>query len=1006
MADVVAKIKLENGARLSIGKSFISSLKTSRESTNEAGSVFYGTLANSGSIEIQDGNQYISNMIDDGSLPVSSLDVIIDVNNERFQHHITTDGNYNTDENVLSISLSNFVKDFDILKYKGFVYPEKPVSLYELFVDVLNSYLKTTKSQIDAMFTDDILNYIKNIMIEYVSIEYGKTYRQVLDELCTIAQLNMYVDRFNLIHFISSRPIYSNSESIVKINWGDIVTDLKYSKPLKNKFDGVEISKTNVIDKIDYSVVVNTSKGDVSSYAFSGYIGTNPTLFDASYGVGGKIEAFYSSGEYSFKLKSDDKFKSILEILTQSTADSSGYYNIQLRNDELPYSVTYNKSYGKLKNEAQALIDIQRDSGSAPYPDPPYTNSVFLRTNYSGNVSFNEPSDSYSGKIPISFTPFTYNEISLPDNSWIKVKVNKSTEIVDVKYNLLTQCVFYNLSTNRFNNFRTDTEITKYNAVNYNISIYGDERNISFENVPASTDGIEEAQTKASVNSGRLLQNTTTYNSREIVDIIKENILNDFKKGISSGEFIMNKDTVDIGDLLKYPNDKRVWRVVGKGFNYDGEYLFPVSVVQCRIPDAEFGVFDEDGETLYSWDELVEKGLLIVDGDTLEDVNVDVEGVLKIKDGIKNFGFRILGDSPNITKLENYGGLKTLSNSCLAYSKGLLEFDTGNNITTIEQGALQYCDNLKKIIIGKNVTEIGSVAFRNNPSLELVSYGPTNFTNPNKVYDFFTNSGSNSGGLKIVVEERVQVIPYELFSARNGENYITNIEIKSTVLKTIGENAFAGTKIKEINLPKSLTEIGRNAFENSTIKTIELPDNVSTIGTYAFRNCSSLEYVKLPSSITKLEIGLFYGCISLKELIIPDGVTEIGSSLLSGCNSIEKLELPSIYLGENLRFKLVSIFDSLGSVPLSLKNVIVKAGSSSTIQYKCFENCSGIEEVTIKAGINYIENNAFEGCSGLKRVVFEDTVGWNIWGRAVDVTDPEQNAIMLTETYMRDSWQK
>ena len=62
----------------------------------------------------------------------------------------------------------------------------------------------------------------------------------------------------------------------------------------------------------------------------------------------------------------------------------------------------------------------------------------------------------------------------------------------------------------------------------------------------------------------------------------------------------------------------------------------------------------------------------------------------------------------------------------------------------------------------------------------------------------------------------------------------------------IGDNAFKGTGITKIVIPKSVVSIGESAFEGCTkLTTVTLSDYIKTIGRAAFKNCSKLTQMKI-----------------------------------------------------------------------------------------------------------------------------------------------------------------
>ena len=83
---------------------------------------------------------------------------------------------------------------------------------------------------------------------------------------------------------------------------------------------------------------------------------------------------------------------------------------------------------------------------------------------------------------------------------------------------------------------------------------------------------------------------------------------------------------------------------------------------------------------------------------------------------------------------------------------------------------------------------------------------------------------------------------------------------------------FKNLKIRNIRLPKQLTEIRGNTFEEcSRLERIEIPKGVTRIGGHAFYGCSSLKDVTIPRSVKEIGSSAFRNCTSLKTVLIPRG---------------------------------------------------------------------------------------------------------------------------------------
>ena len=76
--------------------------------------------------------------------------------------------------------------------------------------------------------------------------------------------------------------------------------------------------------------------------------------------------------------------------------------------------------------------------------------------------------------------------------------------------------------------------------------------------------------------------------------------------------------------------------------------------------------------------------------------------------------------------------------------------------------------------------------------------------------------------------------------------------------------AFAGTKLTSVTLPKGLTKISGGLFEHSTLKSVAIPSSVKTIQSFAFSD-TKMTTVSIPASVTSLDKQAFYKT-KLKEV--------------------------------------------------------------------------------------------------------------------------------------------
>ena len=145
------------------------------------------------------------------------------------------------------------------------------------------------------------------------------------------------------------------------------------------------------------------------------------------------------------------------------------------------------------------------------------------------------------------------------------------------------------------------------------------------------------------------------------------------------------------------------------------------------------------------------------------------------------------------------------------------------------------CMNLSKVkILGKNTLPCANT-FNNCP--KLISAGPIG---KNKSIEFAWDT----------------VIPSYAFSASDQEfSYIEEVILPSTITE-ISDHAFYNCKVKTIN-----------GAASDIVKTINLPTGLLIIGTLAFAG-SSIRNVNVPNTVVKIEGNAFNWCYSLSTINI------------------------------------------------------------------------------------------------------------------------------------------
>ena len=294
---------------------------------------------------------------------------------------------------------------------------------------------------------------------------------------------------------------------------------------------------------------------------------------------------------------------------------------------------------------------------------------------------------------------------------------------------------------------------------------------------------------------------------------------------------------------------------------------------------------------------------------------------------------------------------------------------TRYEVIAIGPDAFKNCTNLKSLSFNSRSTinSIGSSAFEGCTSLTLISL-------PNTVKTIEQNAFSNSGLREINFND---------------------------ALETIGANAFRNcSSLTEISLPLALTSIGDYAFSNSGLSKVNLSDNITSLASYAFADCKNLKSVSLNDGLVKIGQYVFNGCSNLTSISISESVEEIGRSAFYDCTSLKTADFKSvadvckikfenvyanpIYYAKKLHINGEEVTEL--EIPQTVTEIgysafrncvgltkVVIPNSVTSLGYYAFENCSGLTDLTVGNSLNEISGQ-FDGCTSLKSLTLADGV--------------------------------
>lgn len=573
MANIKVGLTKKGGIKEVYNKQWINSIESTSQSTTDPATIEYGVLANSGNINFRDLDGRIKRDISIGSLPISNVETTISINDTQIQAHLTNDSNYTESDKTLSLSLTNKLSLFDSMSYNGFPLSETPMTAYELLSDIF-SKLGVDMAN-DVTFTTDALNALTAITIPYPYIK-PCSGREALNKICEIAQLSMFQSGNGKIRVISTTqknstsPVYPyNVPSHYKI------TELNRAIVLKNKYDAIDMKATRVVDEIDFGKLYltqdvvpadyltnsnNQSEYDRNSRNTSGYIEEYVKVYVNSY--------YYSVPRITIPKKKNENREIVLKLLDGVT--SNGQPNI-------PYSVTYIKKSGTVSfdnsnGESQSVNDLtftQTSSEQATGEIPTYYEySIGVASPLTASASFSNLSNN------IRVNAFAEDA----NNYYIDLLLLVGGRFVGVRGN----------NPPSYSYPKEEGVYEEYIPLSASISFYGNIREVTFQDVDASTSNISTAKNPVSLRHNELMQLGATWGGTSLVAKIKDNVLTDYENGIPTATIDLfcgslsngkpaqlidwaSGEILSVGNKIKFADDKDefVWDITGRTFTYN-----------------------------------------------------------------------------------------------------------------------------------------------------------------------------------------------------------------------------------------------------------------------------------------------------------------------------------------------------------------------------------------------------------------------------------------------------
>ena len=238
---------------------------------------------------------------------------------------------------------------------------------------------------------------------------------------------------------------------------------------------------------------------------------------------------------------------------------------------------------------------------------------------------------------------------------------------------------------------------------------------------------------------------------------------------------------------------------------------------------------------------------------------------IQLHNGIKEIGYRVFRGNNWLTEIELPDGLETIGDEAFEYSS-LESIHLPGSVKNLGLRIFANCEFLEEVVLEEGIPEIPAGMFYRDP-IASVSL-------PKTITKIGTQAFEECPLQSIEFPESLREIKGWAFMGTP----LSSIQFNEG-LETIGYGAFSDLKGDSliINLPYNLKTIGQEAFKDSPVKEVMIQKNVESIGVDAFAGCpiekviSQIEqprYTPLPFQAFDDNVFLY------KPLYVPTGLVE------------------------------------------------------------------------------------------------------------------------------------
>lgn len=615
--NITVRLLLNNGESLTFDRTKITDLSLTNELTSDYDTISYGCCPCSGNLQILDYDNSIQTYINNGLINENSLYIEIYINNVMLSKNISTSNSYNSETKILKLELSDEIYNWDSISFP-FRQLTDECSAYDLLVEIFN-FIGKTEEEVETMCSSQALlqdnetigtvkDLLNNIKIKFPYLE-KSSFREVVDKICLLGQLQCFLDRNGNIKFVSARPILlnNNEDDIILIPSSSQYNALSFELIKNNKFETIGYTNLEYQHKYNFILSGNATYYQQSSSSMITYNGEN-----------------YMS--YSGVLSDYKEDISVSDIEILGTIDTTDDFNNYMKLVKVKFSgnlentITKGKSILIVPSNRNYNLHIEAIFGTVQPSEK--TKYHLLNTNVNSDLS------------AISEDFETNNVIYVNSENEVLYEYGKVYVLKDNNnYTIYGTVQIVSTSTYNQNNYEGNLALIAIN----------DALSLSIHSLTVKNNNTVNDDADFSIASNELMALSTysIYDNNNILNVLVNNIKLDYSNGFANGDInvavmdyssisgnkkieINNGEILLLNNTVKVEGDDRYWKIVGKTINKYPKLelniielkeriaIFePIAIDNYNNTSFDFLTLNDGNYVISSWNTVLESSNLI-----------------------------------------------------------------------------------------------------------------------------------------------------------------------------------------------------------------------------------------------------------------------------------------------------------------------------------------------------------------------------------------------------------